>query len=73
MKNFLDYTEISIISGNGGNGIASFRREKFIPFGGPDGGNGGSGGNIVVVGNKNINSLRDFRNKRVFRAKQHYR
>mgnify|MGYP001159670727 FL=1 len=69
MKNFLDYTEISIISGNGGNGIASFRREKFIPFGGPDGGNGGSGGNIVVVGNKNINSLRDFRNKRVFRAK----
>ena len=69
MKNFLDYTEISIISGNGGNGIASFRREKFIPFGGPDGGNGGNGGDIVVVGNKNINSLRDFRNKRIFRAK----
>ena len=68
MNSFLDYTEIQITSGNGGNGLASFRREKYIPFGGPDGGNGGNGGSIVFVGNKNINSLRDFRNKRVFKA-----
>lgn len=68
MNSFLDYTEIEITSGNGGNGLASFRREKYIPFGGPDGGNGGNGGSIVFVGNKNINSLRDFRNKRVFKA-----
>ncbi len=69
MKNFLDYIEIQIISGNGGNGITSFRREKFIPFGGPDGGNGGNGGSIIFIGDKNLNSLRNFRNKRVFRAK----
>ncbi|MDG2006292.1 MAG: Obg family GTPase CgtA [Thermodesulfobacteriota bacteirum] len=68
MNSFLDYTEIQITSGNGGDGLASFRREKYIPFGGPDGGNGGNGGSIVFVGNKNINSLRDFRNKRVFKA-----
>ena len=61
MNSFLDYTEIQITSGNGGNGLASFRREKYIPFGGPDGGKGGNGGSIDFVGNKNINSLRDFR------------
>ena len=69
MKNFLDYIEIDVFSGNGGDGIASFRREKFIPFGGPDGGNGGNGGDIIFVGDKNINSLKNFRNKRVFKAK----
>ncbi|MBT3476269.1 GTPase ObgE [bacterium] len=68
MNSFLDYAEIQITSGNGGNGLASFRREKYIPFGGPDGGNGGNGGSIIFVGNKNINSLRDFRNKRIFKA-----
>ena len=68
MNSFLDYTEIQITSGNGGNGLASFRREKYIPFGGPDGGNGGNGGSIVFVGNKNINSLIYFRNKRVFKS-----
>jgi GTP-binding protein len=69
MSSFMDYTEIQIVSGNGGNGLASFRREKFIPFGGPDGGNGGNGGDIVFIGNTNLNSLRDFRNKRIFKAK----
>ncbi|MFL2630576.1 MAG: Obg family GTPase CgtA [Thermodesulfobacteriota bacterium] len=68
MSDFLDYVEIQILSGNGGNGLASFRREKFIPFGGPDGGNGGNGGDIVFIGSNNLNSLRDFRNKRVFKA-----
>ena len=69
MRDFLDYIEIQVISGNGGNGIVSFRREKFIPFGGPDGGNGGNGGSIIFIGDKNLNSLKNFRNKRVFRAK----
>ncbi|MEC9382229.1 MAG: hypothetical protein VX984_04050, partial [Thermodesulfobacteriota bacterium] len=69
MSNFLDYKEIAIISGNGGNGIASFRREKYVPFGGPDGGDGGDGGSIIFLGKSNLRSLKDFKNKKLFRAK----
>ena len=69
MSNFLDYKEIAIISGNGGNGVASFRREKYVPFGGPDGGDGGDGGSIVFLGKSNLRSLKDFKNKKLFRAK----
>ncbi len=58
---FLDQAKIYIKAGNGGNGCVSFRREKFIPFGGPNGGDGGKGGNIVFKAVKNLNTLIDFR------------
>ena len=50
MNDYIDEIEITISSGNGGNGITSFRREKFVPFGGPDGGDGGNGGNVLFQG-----------------------
>src|SRR5690625_3435092 len=65
---FVDETTIEVIAGNGGNGVASFRRERFIPKGGPDGGNGGRGGNIYAVADRNINTLMDFRYARIHRA-----
>ncbi|KAA3653575.1 MAG: GTPase ObgE [Proteobacteria bacterium] len=65
---FFDEARIEIIAGNGGNGACSFRREKFIPKGGPDGGDGGKGGSIWAEADCNLNTLIDFRYKRVFRA-----
>ncbi len=65
---FVDEVSISIFAGKGGNGCVHFRREKFIPKGGPDGGNGGSGGKVIFVTEKNIHTLSDFRHKKVFRA-----
>ena len=67
---FVDEVEIGIKAGKGGNGIASFRREKYIEFGGPDGGNGGKGGDIIVVGTKSLNTLVDYRFKKHFKAKK---
>ncbi|MEY8689715.1 MAG: Obg family GTPase CgtA [Leptothrix sp. (in: b-proteobacteria)] len=58
---FVDEVTIDVTAGNGGAGCASFRREKFIPFGGPDGGNGGHGGHVFAVGDRNLNTLVDFR------------
>ncbi len=58
---FLDQTKIHLKAGAGGSGSASFRREKFIEFGGPDGGDGGHGGSIVFIADKNLNTLIDFR------------
>ena len=58
---FLDQCKIYLKSGDGGRGSASFRREKFIEFGGPDGGNGGRGGDIVFVAADNLNTLIDYR------------
>ena len=66
---FIDESRIEVIAGNGGNGIASFRREKFIPKGGPDGGDGGRGGSIFAVADRNINTLVDYRYARIHRAK----
>ncbi|NYT22052.1 GTPase ObgE [Alcaligenaceae bacterium] len=66
---FVDEATIEVIAGKGGNGVASFRREKFIPKGGPDGGDGGRGGSIHVVADRNINTLVDFRYARLHRAK----
>lgn len=65
---FIDYTEIEIVAGNGGHGCISFRREKFIAKGGPDGGDGGRGGNVILVANSNISSLLDFRYKKKIKA-----
>ncbi|WP_237173471.1 GTPase ObgE [Paracandidimonas lactea] len=66
---FVDEATIEVIAGKGGNGVASFRREKFIPKGGPDGGDGGRGGSIYAVADRNINTLVDFRFSRMHRAK----
>ncbi len=66
---FVDEATIEVIAGKGGNGVASFRREKFIPKGGPDGGDGGRGGSIFAVADRNINTLVDFRYARLHRAK----
>ncbi|XBC42137.1 MAG: Obg family GTPase CgtA [Buchnera aphidicola (Meitanaphis elongallis)] len=65
---FLDQIIIHVIAGNGGNGCISFRREKYIPKGGPDGGNGGNGGSIWLQTNRNLNTLIDFNFKKTFKA-----
>lgn len=65
---FIDETKIFIQSGRGGNGCMSFRREKFVARGGPDGGDGGRGGNIVLISNPHINTLANFRFKQNFKA-----
>ena len=65
---FVDEVEIEVKAGKGGNGIASFRREKYIEFGGPDGGDGGDGGNVFLKGTKGLNTLADFRTKNKFDA-----
>lgn len=65
---FFDEALISVSAGNGGNGAVSFRREKYIPRGGPDGGDGGRGGSIRIVADRNLNTLIDYRYTRNFRA-----
>ena len=65
---FVDEATIKVQAGHGGRGAVSFRREKFIPFGGPDGGDGGKGADIYLVGTPGINTLADFRYNRAFRA-----
>lgn len=65
---FVDEATIHVIAGKGGEGSASFRREKYVPFGGPDGGDGGRGGSVWLVANSGLNTLVDFRHARQFRA-----
>ncbi|MGB5588750.1 MAG: GTPase ObgE [Gammaproteobacteria bacterium] len=65
---FVDEAIISVHAGKGGNGVVSFRREKYVPFGGPDGGDGGDGGSIFLVADSGINTLADFRFQRRYRA-----
>jgi GTPase len=67
---FVDEAQITVHAGNGGNGCVSFRREKFIPLGGPDGGNGGDGGNVWISADEGLNTLVDFRHLRTFRAQR---
>ncbi|HZX71023.1 MAG TPA: GTPase ObgE [Rhodanobacter sp.] len=67
---FVDEANIKVQAGDGGNGCISFRREKFIPFGGPDGGDGGSGGSVWLVADEGINTLVDFRHQRSFKAQR---
>ena len=66
---FIDEAQIDVAAGNGGNGCASFRREKFIPMGGPDGGDGGRGGSIWAQADRNLNTLVEYRYTRSFKAK----
>ena len=65
---FLDQVKIFVKAGNGGDGSPSFRREKFIEYGGPDGGDGGDGGSIIVECDRNLNTLIDFRYAQHFKA-----
>ncbi|THF60491.1 Obg family GTPase CgtA [Pseudothauera rhizosphaerae] len=67
---FFDEARIEVIAGDGGNGIASFRREKFVPRGGPDGGDGGRGGSVFAVADRNLNTLIDYRYTRIHRAQR---
>jgi GTP-binding protein len=66
---FIDEAAIEVIAGNGGSGCMSFRREKFIPFGGPDGGDGGRGGSVYAMGDRNLNTLIDYRYARKHMAR----
>lgn len=65
---FVDHAEIKVISGRGGDGAASFRREKYVPRGGPDGGDGGRGGDVIFEVSSDLATLRDFRYQHVFKA-----
>ena len=67
---FVDEAIIKVQAGDGGNGCISFRREKFIPFGGPDGGDGGGGGSVWLVADEGLNTLIDFRHQRMFKAQR---
>ncbi|MGH8362687.1 MAG: Obg family GTPase CgtA [Gammaproteobacteria bacterium] len=65
---FIDEATIKVIAGNGGKGAVSFRREKFVPFGGPDGGDGGDGGSVILEARTGLNTLADFRATRTYEA-----
>ncbi len=67
---FVDEASITVKAGDGGNGVVSFRREKYIEFGGPDGGDGGDGGSVYLVGDANLNTLVDFRHARRYEAER---
>lgn len=65
---FIDRARIFVKAGDGGNGMSSFRREKYVPNGGPNGGDGGKGADIILQADRNINTLVDFRYKRQFKG-----
>jgi GTP-binding protein len=65
---FADYAKIYVTAGNGGAGMAHFRREKYVPRGGPDGGDGGKGGDVILVGNEQLNTLLDLRYRKYVKA-----
>lgn len=65
---FIDEVKITVISGHGGPGAVTFRRESNIPFGGPDGGDGGAGGSVIAIADEGVNTLIGFRGKKVFKA-----
>jgi GTP-binding protein len=65
---FIDHAKLKVRAGNGGDGAVSFRREKFVPKGGPDGGDGGRGGDIIALGDENVNTLLDYRFSKLYAA-----
>lgn len=65
---FIDQAEVQVQAGDGGDGVVAFRREKYVPAGGPSGGNGGRGGSITVIADENLQTLLDFRYKRMYKA-----
>ncbi|MBM15805.1 MAG: GTPase ObgE, partial [Nitrospina sp.] len=65
---FIDQVSISVKAGDGGNGCCSFRREKYIPLGGPDGGDGGKGGDVILAVDTNLTTLIDLRYKKFYQA-----
>lgn len=70
MSTFCDLTVVEFIAGRGGNGSVHFHREKYVDRGGPDGGDGGKGGSIILVANENLNTLVDFNTRKIFRAEE---
>jgi GTPase len=67
---FIDEARITVKAGDGGNGVISFRREKYIPKGGPDGGNGGNGGSVIIHADRQLNTLLDYRYRRIYSAER---
>ena len=70
MTTFIDEATIEIFAGDGGNGMVAFRREKYVPAGGPAGGDGGRGGDVILKVDEGLNTLIDFRYKRHFKAER---
>lgn len=70
MSNFCDQTVVKFIAGKGGNGAVHFHREKYVAFGGPDGGDGGKGGSVILIADENINTLIDYSTKRILKAEE---
>ncbi|MBN1693223.1 MAG: GTPase ObgE, partial [Dehalococcoidales bacterium] len=64
----IDSAEIKVKAGDGGSGMVGFRREMYVPYGGPDGGDGGKGGDVIIRADRSTDSLRDYRQSRVYRA-----
>jgi GTP-binding protein len=67
---FIDVAEITVVAGDGGSGCVSFRREKFVPKGGPDGGDGGRGGDVIIRADKHLSTLVDYRYRRIVKARR---
>ena len=67
---FVDEASITVIGGDGGDGCASFRREKYVPRGGPDGGRGGGGGSVILIADTSVSTLLAFRYRRILRAER---
>src|SRR5687767_12448451 len=65
---FVDEAHVKVVAGDGGNGAVAFRREKFVPFGGPSGGDGGRGGDVVLVGDEGLSTLLDLTYSRTLKA-----
>ena len=64
----IDHVEITVQAGNGGNGAVSFRREALVPYGGPDGGDGGKGGDVIIRADRSVDNLRAYRGRNTFKA-----